>query len=423
MVGTLAKLIDRTGSLIADGNRARDNRDWLAAQQAYAAALRREPDRTGIWVQYGHVLKEAGSPEEALAAYGRAEALAPDRADTLFHMGYVLALLGRAEEALAHYERATAIDPSLAAARREARTLRVRVRPPAGGVPDRLRFVNLGTTGTCNASCVHCPTGKLTTAHVPRSVMPMDLFKSIIDGIAEMDLIVTDQISFGLFGDGLVDPLVVERAAYLRAKLPDVRLSVNTNGASFNPQKHAALQETASVIALHCESLNPDDYNYLMQPLRAERVFPKFERMMETFPGKVFVSVPVSRRNLGDLRTIREWFMARGAAHVTFDPLSSRCAEDRTVFDALALDPHPIRCRPDVTEDLIVDCDGQVLTCCQDFERIDGIGSLRTESLREVLQNVQRQNVRRLFAEKRHEEVTTCSRCFGDLRANPVYNQ
>ncbi len=423
MVATLAKLIDRTGSLIAAGNAARDGRDWVAAQVAYAAALRRQPDRSGIWVQYGHVLKEAGSPGEALAAYGRADALAPERADTLFHMGYVLGLLGRAEEALAHYDRALALNPSLVAARREARALRLAMPRSAGDAPDRLRFVNLGTTGTCNASCVHCPTGKLTTAHVPRSVMPMDLFRSIIDGIAEMDLIVTDQISFGLFGDGLVDPMVVERTAYLRAKLPDVRLSVNTNGASFNPIRHAALQDTASVIALHCESLDPDDYNYLMQPLRAERVFPKFEQMLKTFPGKVNVSVPVSRRNLGDLRTIRQWFMDRGAALVTFDPLSSRCAEDRTIFDGLALDPRRIRCRPEVTEDLIVDCDGQVLTCCQDFQRIDGIGNLRTESLREVLGNVQRQTVRQLFAEGRHDELTTCSRCFGDVRGNPVYNQ
>jgi hypothetical protein len=57
-----------------------------------------------------------------------------------------------------------------------------------------------------------------------------------------------------------------------------------------------------------------------------------------------------------------------------------------------------------------------VLVCCQDFERVEGIGNLQTESLAEVLVGIHRTNMRKLLAEGRHEEMATCSRCYADLR-------
>lgn len=244
----------------------------------------------------------------------------------------------------------------------------------------------------------------------------MEIFRTIVDGIVAEGLIVQDQIGFGLFGDGLVDPLVLERARYLRERLPDVRLTINTNGAAFNADRHAALNDYATVVTLHCESLVPATYDYLMAPLRAKNVHPKYEKILAAYPGKVTVSVPVSRANMGELHHIRDWFMGRGAESVVFDPLASRCVEDRTVFDGLSLRPIPIRCPSSIMADLIVDCDGLVLNCCQDFSRIEPIGDLSRESLAETLASVARAARERQLAENRHGEIATCSRCFGDGR-------
>ncbi|WP_158743608.1 radical SAM/SPASM domain-containing protein [Acidisphaera sp. L21] len=416
-------MFDSVQTLIRKGNEGRDRRDWGAAQKAYDKALRRKPRLAHIWVQYGHVLKEAGLVAEGLAAYRRSDDLLPDQADTHLQIGRALGMLGQPELALDHFERSITLAGSPCDAEGERRNLlrqrpSLRIRPP--GFPERLRFVNLGTTGTCNASCVHCPTGKAETAHSPRGTMPMAIFQAIIDGIAEHDLPVTDQIAFGLFGDALVDPLVVQRAEYLRQHLPNVRLSINTNGASFNAAKHAALFGLADTIALHCESLEPTTYNYLMHPLRLERVQPKFEQILEIFPGKVNVSVPISRRNRDEAPAIRAWFMERGAANVTFDALSSRCSDDLTLFNSLALAPEPIRCPPVIMDDLIVDCDGYVLVCCQDFKRVEGIGSFADSSFAEVISGAQRQAMRKLLAENRHEALATCSKCFGDIRGRFV---
>jgi hypothetical protein len=245
----------------------------------------------------------------------------------------------------------------------------------------------------------------------------MPLFRKIIDGIEEEGVDIRHMIGFGLFGDGLLDPYVVDRARYVRERLPEVLLSVNTNGAAYDRARHLPLRDHVSVIALHCESLTPATFDRMMAPLRAKNVRPKYERLLEDFPARVRVSVPVSRANLDELDEMRDWFLARGANHVAFDPLSSRCAEDRTVFDGLALAPVPIRCVPEVMTDLIVDSDGRVLSCCQDFTRVEPIGDLARESFRETMLGVARAEFRRRLAEGRHAELVTCSRCHGDLRS------
>jgi radical SAM protein with 4Fe4S-binding SPASM domain len=310
------------------------------------------------------------------------------------------------------FRAALLLHPALPLARRELAKARAR---PSGGVP-HLNSVGIGTTGTCNASCVHCPTGKASTANSPRGTMPMELFRKIIDGIVDEGVAIDSHIGFGLFGDGLVDPMVVERAKYLHARLPDVIFSVNTNGAAYNSAKHKVLFDYVTLLSLHCESLTPATYDYLMTPLRAKNVFPKYEQILRDFPGKVRVSVPVSRANRDELTMIRDWFMARGAREVVFDPMASRCMEDRSLFDKLSLAPVRIRCDAEVARDLIVDCDGAVLTCCQDFVREHPLGNLTFETFRETLTNLTRTAFAQKMTDGRHDEIPTCSRCYGDVR-------
>jgi hypothetical protein len=271
--------------------------------------------------------------------------------------------------ARAAYRSALAIDPHNRLARRELPMLRIR-RP---GERERLRFLVIGSTGLCNASCLHCPTGKAITAHAPRTPMAMDLYRRIIDTVLIRGWAV-QCLCLGLFGDGLVDPFVVDRIRYARDRLPDVPLDVNTNGAAFDRKRHAPLAKDLSLLTLHCESIRPATYDALMTPLRAKNVFPKYEPILETFAGKLRVSIPVSSLNLEEIEETRDWFLSRGAYEVVFDPLFSRCTDDQRLFRALALDPHKIACTTEIIDDAIIDCDGMLLACCQDFERREPLG-------------------------------------------------
>ncbi len=329
-----------------------------------------------------------------------------------YKIGRMAAFRDRPRLGHALFRTAALLDPGHRGARREIDKRSRR----APGDPWSLNEVILGTMGQCNASCIHCPTNKIVTDHVPRTPMPMPIFEKIVHGIADSKLAVTGQIGFGLHGDGLLDPHVVARARLIADVLPDVPIGVTTNAAAFNLKRHGALADTVWSFTIHCESLRPDVYDGLMAPLRAKNVFPKYRQMLDAFPGKIRVSVPVSRRNRDELPAIRDWFMGQGACEVVFDPLASRCVDDATIFDGLALAPQPIRCRSDVLDTLVVDSDGLVLGCCQDFQRIEPVGDLAREGFAETLASLRRHGFGAKLDAGAHETMPTCSKCRGDIR-------
>jgi MoaA/NifB/PqqE/SkfB family radical SAM enzyme len=261
-----------------------------------------------------------------------------DLAKTINTLARWAKLVKARDAARIFYQASSRIDPDNRVARRQVRLLRSR----SPEERTALRYVVFGTTGLCNASCIHCPTGKAITSHVPRSTMELSLFKDAVDRIFEEGWALLG-IHFGLFGDGLVDPHVVERARYAREWLPEIMLDVNTNGAAFDRKRHAPLNDDLTLLTLHCESIRPDTYDRIMTPLRAKNVFPKYEPILDAFPGKVRVSMPVSRLNIDEIDETRDWFLTRGAREVVFDPLASRCTEDQSLFHQIAFTPVEIR--------------------------------------------------------------------------------
>ncbi|MGX9965188.1 tetratricopeptide repeat protein [Roseomonas sp. F4] len=401
--------------------------DQAAAASGYLAATAYAPADAAILALLADRLYQTGSRQAAVAAGQQALALSPGQpqAET------VLALAARDDgDHDAAFARLTDTlqrhpdNPRARAALQELRAamnldIRHRIAVERGvraeDLPAAFDFVCFGTTGTCNASCAHCPTNKPETALSPRHPMPMALFEGILRQMAEHHFSIFGQISLGLFGDGLVDPMVVQRVRMARELFPEAVISVNTNGAAYNPQRHRPLFDSVTHIALHVESLVPETYGQLMAPLRLERVLPKVEAVLRDFPGKVNVSVPVSRLNRAELPAIRAWFLERGANGVAFDGLSSRCSRDRTVFDRLSLHATPIRCRPDeIFDNLIIDCDGAVMICCADFERREPVGNLAQDSLIDTLLSPARREVLELFAAGRHAERESCRLCYGD---------
>lgn len=104
------------GRLVAEGDRARDARNWAVAARHYRQAVERQPGLMPIWVQLGHALKEQGDFDGAEGAYRRALALDPSAADTHLQMGHLLKLQGHRDRAVEAYATAVRLDPDMTAA-------------------------------------------------------------------------------------------------------------------------------------------------------------------------------------------------------------------------------------------------------------------------------------------------------------------
>lgn len=281
------------------------------------------------------------------------------------------------------------------------------------GPGHRLKWVVIGTTSICNASCPSCPTNKPSTAHVPRAHMEWPLYRRIIDGLSAIDIV--GHVSFGLFGDSLLDPLVVQRAAYLKQRLPGVRLVLTSNGRAATERLARELGRYVDEFSFHVEAADPALYGELMQPLRAAEVLPRIERFISRCARPVNISCPVSRRNIAEFPRLSAHWLERGAARVHPLPLNGRCTETLGFAD-LAIGASPGRCRGDIVSNLIVDADGAVLACCEDFQRRGVIGDLNLETPLEALAGRRRQALAAALHAGRWADLPACATCLlGDM--------
>lgn len=292
--------------------------------------------------------------------------------------------------------------------------------PGPGELPlDQVRNFIIGTTGVCNANCPHCPTNKLVPSAQFASEMPLGLFHSLVDQLLENRVFITGHISLGLFGDGLLDRHVVERARRLRTAFPHAPLHCNTNAAAYNRGRHAALGSIVDIMAVHVETLDEQKYSKLMAPLRLPNVLPKVNQIIEDMAPIVSIAAPMHRANIDDLDAIRAYFAERGVCNTIFTPISNRCSRDE-VFRELAFGAKAGSCPEEIIFDLIVDWDGTVLVCCNDFLRQEPIGKLGENSLLDILRGARRQRFFDALRTGAWEELETCKNCKFDCGPHAV---
>ena len=245
----------------------------------------------------------------------------------------------------------------------------------------------------------------------------MGAFCSLVDQLADQ-CNVTLAFTFGLFGDALLDPLIVDRARYVKEKLPGIVLSLNSNAAAYSTAKHAVLADIVDHCAIHfivrsgqtCMTSSCD--RCALNEWRQRSMM-----ILRDFGRKTVFGIPLHRLNVSERQTMTDYFLDRGAGSVNFTPISNRCSSNG-LYEHLAFSPIHPECRSERLDDLIVDWDGLIIGCCNDFKRQEPIGDLRTMSLREVLDG----SARRAFASKldavEWASLKTCSTCRWDKCAH-----
>jgi radical SAM protein with 4Fe4S-binding SPASM domain len=178
----------------------------------------------------------------------------------------------------------------------------------------------------------------------------------------------------------------------------------------FSERRHTELAALVDRFSVHVEALSPELYDELMAPLRAAIVFPKIERLMALAPGKVNVAVPLSRRNAGEFAALRTHWMARGARNVCDLKFSNRTTDSLDYYRD-SLGPTPNACAEGVRFDLVVDWDGKVLACCQDFLKREPLGDLTQSTVSEVLLTQQRARFVERLKSGHWNALRSCRHC------------
>lgn len=100
-----------------------EDRDPVAAIDAYRRSLRLRPECTEAWINLGRMFAESGDAEAARDCFGSALALDPGDATIHYNLGVIAQDSGQEDEAIGHYRRALELDPRFAEAHYNLATL------------------------------------------------------------------------------------------------------------------------------------------------------------------------------------------------------------------------------------------------------------------------------------------------------------
>jgi tetratricopeptide (TPR) repeat protein len=100
-----------------------EERDPVAAIDAYRRSLRLRSDCTEAWINLGRLFAESSDPEAARECFKSALELDPAEATALYNLGVLAQDAGREAEAIELYRRALALDAQLAEAHYNLATL------------------------------------------------------------------------------------------------------------------------------------------------------------------------------------------------------------------------------------------------------------------------------------------------------------
>jgi tetratricopeptide (TPR) repeat protein len=100
-----------------------EDRDPVAAIDAYRRSLRLRPECTEAWINLGRMFAESGDPGAAHDCFRSALELDPADATAYYNLGVIAQDAGKEEEAIACYRRALDLDPQLAEAHYNLATL------------------------------------------------------------------------------------------------------------------------------------------------------------------------------------------------------------------------------------------------------------------------------------------------------------
>lgn len=93
------------------------------------------------------------------------------------------------------------------------------------GISRRPAHLGFEVANICNAQCIFCGYASMDR---PKAILPMDLFQKAVD---EFDALGGGSIGFNpVVGDPLVDPQIIDRIRYARAKNNIGRIGLFTNG-------------------------------------------------------------------------------------------------------------------------------------------------------------------------------------------------
>jgi radical SAM protein with 4Fe4S-binding SPASM domain len=274
---------------------------------------------------------------------------------------------------------------------------------PNGILPRQLA---IETINRCNAACIMCP---YPTLQRQKGVMSAEVHKMIVDKVKAWGAPISS-ISHAGMGEPLIDRTIHEKVVYEKSVFPDAKVAVFSNASALESKRAQQLFDARlDVYSVSLNAFSKGVYEKVMK-LPFERTLDNLHRFMEMNqergkPIQFNVSlVPTEEHSDDEIAKFREYWTP--LAHNVIVPPRISWGN----YQDLGLRKKQYPCRY-VWDVLLVDWDGTVAMCCEDYETKFPLGNLTEKSPQEIWNSKMFQDQRRRQVDGDFGVPSICVNC------------
>mgnify|MGYP000011693167 FL=1 len=301
------------------------------------------------------------------------------------------------------------------------------VRPLAKTLEEWPGALLIDITNRCNAKCVWCPNPDLT--HV--GAMDMDVYRKIIDDYGSRGGVLT----FGTFGEPLMDKHMKERIEYLKRYPKIHKIEVLTNGFFLNDKMVPLLVEHGVGVDISLDELDKQTFEdvkkmsfdvvrnnivaFLEINSKASRPVPvnirikTLKTVEETLAQELF-KIIASHDCSVVLNSIDDNIISNWAGKLDKEAFIKEyeiSSPDKTRYTHKRFNQTNVAPCTQLWKWMVVYWDGSVVLCCADMFSRSIVGDLKLNSITEIWNGPDLKKLRGQMVNRKRFEVPICQDC------------
>lgn len=284
------------------------------------------------------------------------------------------------------------------------------------------------TQSFCNGRCSICPYPTISEK-LPQGRMEWGLFQKVIDEAVTEPLL--SSIVFELHNEPLLDERIFDCVNYIKSVDASKRVAIVTNGellSRFSPED--IVKSNLDVLSISLNAHSRETYESINTGLNYDKVMSNVAGMLSnpSTRQKTRLFFTVTAQNEYEVYKAMKYWKRQGVSTrvsgVTnragtldnFERLRPRTnyyngSGLSTVWRRLiSRMRHAIGCHVPFYEMSIL-FNGDVLICSEDWNRTSVVGNVTTQSLKEIWNSKEINEIRRLLLRKKFEQIDSCKEC------------
>jgi radical SAM protein with 4Fe4S-binding SPASM domain len=273
--------------------------------------------------------------------------------------------------------------------------------------PDFPDHVYVELTNICNARCTICATPSMERK---RSIMPMPLFRKIVDECGRRK---AKKILPFLHGESLLVPGVVDYFRYIRKAAPGTHINLTTNGSKLSAELSEVFlhENLLDSVIVSIDGGDKQTFESIRLGLSYDEVrnnvlhFIRRRNALGKSDPKVSIAMVTVKENQHTMPQLREVW--READSVRFSIYFNWAGE----LENSGRSNHKINFCERLYHYITILADGQVAMCCFDSEAAYAVGDVKRDSIYDVWHSAAFDQKRQKLYEKNFDQLKICESC------------